>query len=45
VIEKNCLIGAGSVVVHNTKENGIYLGVPVVFSKYINEIDDYKEYK
>ena len=38
-IAKGCVIGAGSVVTKDTKEYGVYVGVPAKFLKYRGEND------
>jgi acetyltransferase-like isoleucine patch superfamily enzyme len=38
VIGKNCLIGAGSVVVHDVPDGAVVVGNPAKIIKYINEL-------
>lgn len=38
------LIGAGSLVTKDTKENGVYAGSPARFLRFITEIEDYAKY-
>ncbi|PCH55672.1 MAG: transferase [Legionellales bacterium] len=43
VIAEKTLIGAGSVVVSNTKKASLYIGNPAKFVKYLTEIEEYNE--